>query len=195
MQWLTVPVRVRENDQTIRETEIDDTDWAEAHWKSTLQNYRKAPHFEEIAAITKRYWAWASIQFAVAVIISTDTEMHTWDMPISLHEDLSPQLISKTMRLTNNQIQAICQLVSQVAGNQSCVRVFGSRLDDTAHGGDLDLMLELTESVDNPALMAAQLSALVSRAMSGRKVDVLLSAPNLMRLPIHDIAFQEGQLL
>jgi len=56
-------------------------------------------------------------------------------------------------------------------------------------------MLELTESVDNPALMAAQLSGLVSRAMNGRKVDVLLSAPNLMRLPIHDIAYQEGKLL
>jgi predicted nucleotidyltransferase len=112
-----------------------------------------------------------------------------------LHADLSHQLFSKTMRLTNNQIQTIRQLVRQVTGSQSRVRVFGSRLDDTAHGGDLDLMLELTESVDNPALMAAQLSGLVSRAMNGRKVDVLLSAPNLMRLPIHDIAFQEGQLL
>ena len=99
------------------------------------------------------------------------------------------------MRLTDYQIQIIRQLARQVAGNQSRVRVFGSRLDDTGHGGDIDLMLELPEPVDNPALMAAQMSALVSRAMHGRKVDVLLSAPNLMRLPIHDIAFKEGQLL
>ncbi|MEQ1591133.1 MAG: hypothetical protein ABL892_01975 [Thiobacillaceae bacterium] len=89
----------------------------------------------------------------------------------------------------------IRQLARQVGGDQSCVRVFGSRLDDTAHGGDIDLMLELPKPVDNPALMAAQLAALVSRAMLGRKVDVLLSAPNLMRLPIHDIAFNEGHLL
>ena len=75
------------------------------------------------------------------------------------------------------------------------MRVFGSRLDDTASGGDLDLMLELPESVDNPALKAAQMSALVSRVMFGRKVDVLLSAPNLKRLPIHEIAFQEGKLI
>ena len=27
------------------------------------------------------------------------------------------------------------------------------------------------------------------------RVDVLLSAPNLMRLPIHDMAFKEGGLL
>jgi predicted nucleotidyltransferase len=99
------------------------------------------------------------------------------------------------MRLTESQIQSIRQLACQVAGRQSRVRVFGSRLDDAAHGGDLDLMLELLEPVDNPALMAARMSAKVSRAMHGRKVDVLLSAPNLMRLPIHDIAFKEGQLL
>lgn len=103
--------------------------------------------------------------------------------------------IAKTMRLTERQIQAISQHVRQVAGERSRVRVFGSRLDDMARGGDIDLMLELPEPVGNPALMAAQRSARVSRAMRGRKVDVLISAPNLMRLPIHDIAFKEGQLL
>jgi hypothetical protein len=99
------------------------------------------------------------------------------------------------MRLTDYQIQAIRQLAREVAGDQVRVRVFGSRLDDTAHGGDLDLMLELPEPVEDPALMAARMAAKVSRSMSGRRVDVLLSAPNLMRLPIHDIAFKEGQLL
>jgi predicted nucleotidyltransferase len=99
------------------------------------------------------------------------------------------------MRLTNDQVQIILQLAHQIAGSKVLVRLFGSRLDDTARGGDLDIMLELTEPVDNPALMAAQMSAKVSRAMYGRKVDILLSAPNLMRLPIHDIAYKEGQLL
>lgn len=99
------------------------------------------------------------------------------------------------MRLTDDQAQAIRQLANQVAGNQSHVRIFGSRLDDTAHGGDLDLMLELPVPVDNPALMAAQIAAKISRMMHGRKVDVLLCAPNLKRLPIHEMAFKEGQLL
>lgn len=56
-------------------------------------------------------------------------------------------------------------------------------------------MLELAEPIENPALLAARMSAQVSRAMHGRKVDVLVSAPNLMRLSIHDIAFKEGELL
>lgn len=104
-------------------------------------------------------------------------------------------LIIDLMRLTEKQIEAIRQLARQLVGQDARVRVFGSRLDDAARGGDLDLMLELTEEVSNPALIAARMSALVSRVMHGRKVDVLLSAPNLMRLPIHDIAYTEGRLL
>lgn len=80
------------------------------------------------------------------------------------------------MRLTDRQIELIRQLAHQVAGSQSRVRVFGSRRDDSALGGDIDLLLELPEPVDNPALLAAQMSAQVTRAMHGRKVDVLLSA-------------------
>ncbi len=99
------------------------------------------------------------------------------------------------MRLTDEQMEAIRQSARQIGGELARVRVFGSRLDDSARGGDLDLMLELPEPVDNPALMAAQLAARASRALHGRKVDVLISAPNLMRLPIHDIAFREGRLL
>ena len=99
------------------------------------------------------------------------------------------------MRLTELQIQRIRQLALDFAGSRSRVRVFGSRLDDDARGGDLDLMLELPDPVDNPALIAAQMSAQVSRIMHGRKVDVLLSAPNLMRLPIHEVVFREGKLL
>ena len=99
------------------------------------------------------------------------------------------------MRLTDHQARSIRQLALEVAGTHARVRVFGSRLEDTARGGDIDLMLELPEPVANPALLAAQFSAKVTRLMHGRRVDVLLTAPNLMRLPIHDMAFKEGKLL
>ncbi len=39
------------------------------------------------------------------------------------------------------------------------------------------------------------LSEQVSRLMDGNKVDVVLVAPNLPRLPIHDVALREGQPL
>jgi WbqC-like protein family len=51
LQWLTIPVRVKgKYHQKIRDTEIDGLDWALSHWKALLQNYRRAPHFTEIAA-------------------------------------------------------------------------------------------------------------------------------------------------
>ena len=49
--WLTVPVKVKgKYHQRIRETEIDGREWAVAHWKSLALNYKKAPHFDEVAA-------------------------------------------------------------------------------------------------------------------------------------------------
>jgi hypothetical protein len=51
LQWLTVPVKVKgKYHQKINETEIDGAEWAQAHWKALSQNYRRAPHFEAIAA-------------------------------------------------------------------------------------------------------------------------------------------------
>ncbi|MEW5966682.1 MAG: nucleotidyltransferase domain-containing protein [Pseudomonadota bacterium] len=99
------------------------------------------------------------------------------------------------MRLSDDQIHAIKRLASQIAGEQAHVRVFGSRLDDGARGGDLDLMLVLSDPVANPALLAARFSARVSRLMQGRRVDVVVAAPDLMHLPIHDVAFREGKSL
>ena len=51
LQWLTVPVIAKgKYHQKIRDTEIDGLNWGLLHWKSLAQNYRRAPHFEEIAA-------------------------------------------------------------------------------------------------------------------------------------------------
>jgi predicted nucleotidyltransferase len=99
------------------------------------------------------------------------------------------------MRLTNQQAKDIARLAHQMAGETARVRLFGSRLDDDAKGGDIDLLLEIPEPVTDPALVAARFAAQVTRLMRGRKVDVLLAAPNLKRLPIHEVALSEGRLL
>ena len=96
------------------------------------------------------------------------------------------------MRLTPEQIQAIRTGVVDVAGRDARVWLFGSRIHDQTRGGDVDLLLELEQPVSEPAQLAARLSARVSRAMYGRKVDVVVKAPKLMQLPIHTIALQKG---
>jgi len=99
------------------------------------------------------------------------------------------------MRLNPEQVTTIRNAVRQLAGEEATVHVFGSRLDDTLRGGDIDLLVELPTPVDNPAQLAARLSARISRGIHGRKVDVLLSAPNLRPQAIHEIAKRDGEPL
>lgn len=96
------------------------------------------------------------------------------------------------MRLTDVQIQTIREITRELVAGPAHIWLFGSRLDDQKRGGDIDLMLELNEPVAHPADLAARLSARLSHHLDGRSVDVILSAPNLKHLPIHDVAFSTG---
>lgn len=96
------------------------------------------------------------------------------------------------MRLTPAQIETIKSTAQDVLGEGVQVTLFGSRVDDAAKGGDVDLMVEVNQDLLEPALVSARIANRVSRAMHGRKVDVLLKAPNLQEQPIHRIATQQG---
>jgi len=99
------------------------------------------------------------------------------------------------MRLTPAQIDTIKSTAQAVLGEGAQVTLFGSRVDDAAKGGDVDLMIEVSQPLAEPALMSSRIASRVSRAMHGRRVDVLLKAPNLMEQAIHRIATQQGVVL
>ena len=96
------------------------------------------------------------------------------------------------MRLTPAQINTIKSTAQAVLGDDVQVTLFGSRVHDEQKGGDVDLLLEVPQAIAEPALLSARVAARVSRSMYGRKVDVLLKAPNLQEQAIHRIAQQEG---
>src|SRR5688500_18974936 len=57
VQWITVPVKVKgKYHQLIRETEIDGAEWAATHWKTLTLNYRRAAHFDEVAAVFEGFF-------------------------------------------------------------------------------------------------------------------------------------------
>ena len=99
------------------------------------------------------------------------------------------------MRLTTQQKTIIKRVALELCSADANVFLFGSRLDDNKKGGDIDLLIQVEHEVTNPALLAAQIQAKVMRQIGEQKIDVLLMAPNLTRLPIHDIALDQGVLL
>lgn len=99
------------------------------------------------------------------------------------------------MRIAAQHIEGIRTIVCETAGPDASVRLFGSRLDDKRSGGDVDLLVQLPGPAHNPAMLSATIEARVTRLLGGRRVDVVLGAPNLARLPIHDIAERDGVLL
>ena len=99
------------------------------------------------------------------------------------------------MRLTLSQQKIIKKVLADILGETYQVKLFGSRVIDSERGGDVDLLVEIEKEVQNPALLAAKISARIMRALNGRKVDVVLSAPNLQKHNIHYFADKNGVLL
>lgn len=96
------------------------------------------------------------------------------------------------MRLTERQIAEIRAAVRELAGEDARVRLFGSRTNDNARGGDIDLLVEVPGRVENETALGSRIAGRISRRLDGQKVDVLLLAPNTPLAPVHDIARREG---
>jgi hypothetical protein len=50
VEWISVPVG-QDIRRRIRDVELPNNLWQEKHWRALESNYRRAPHFEEVAAL------------------------------------------------------------------------------------------------------------------------------------------------
>ncbi|WP_045221210.1 nucleotidyltransferase domain-containing protein [Desulfonatronum thioautotrophicum] len=75
------------------------------------------------------------------------------------------------MRLDASQIERILNIVSAHAGSHSRVSIYGSRLDDSAKGGDIDLFIETASPL--PRWEQARLLADLEHEL-GLPVDILV---------------------
>ena len=99
------------------------------------------------------------------------------------------------MRLTSEDQSIIRNTVAELLGPLAKVRLFGSRTDDSARGGDIDLLVELPHAEQSPVLIGARVAVGLQMALGDQRIDVLVAAPNLPEQAIHRIARQTGILL
>ena len=100
------------------------------------------------------------------------------------------------MRLTPETRQFIRRTLCEQFGQRATILLFGSRVDDNARGGDIDLYVE--PEFDSPeAIVDARLKALAQlhERLGEQKIDLVIHRRNGPEQPIHRIARDTGVAL
>jgi hypothetical protein len=95
------------------------------------------------------------------------------------------------MRLTPDQISIIRDTTKRVAGLGATVSLYGSRLDDSKFGGDVDLLIESTPAVT--LMQRASIKTSLEQQLN-LPVDVLAASAN-MSSPFVNLARLQAQPL
>jgi len=100
------------------------------------------------------------------------------------------------MRISESQRNIIKQTVLKYFGAGSELRLFGSRVDDSARGGDIDLYVE-PEMREVDDIMAAKLDTLLvlHQLLGEQKIDLVINRKVGKMLPIYKIAKKTGVAL
>jgi uncharacterized protein len=96
------------------------------------------------------------------------------------------------MRLQPHQIQTIQAAILQIAGPHATTWLYGSRLDDTRRGGDVDLLVQSTPPIT--LLQRARIKTQLERQLS-LPVDILACGENGPLSPFVHIALSQSQRL
>ena len=76
------------------------------------------------------------------------------------------------MRLSKREIEAILQVAEDIYGTDVKVYLFGSRVDDSRRGGDIDLLVRTTfekKGILDRVRMAARIKSLIG----DQKIDII----------------------
>lgn len=97
------------------------------------------------------------------------------------------------MRISPNEQAIISQTLRRYFGDKSNIWLFGSRVIDSARGGDIDLYVEPT-IVDVVDVVEAKLMALrdLHLAMGDQKIDLVINRAGSPSQTIYQIARQQG---
>jgi predicted nucleotidyltransferase len=96
------------------------------------------------------------------------------------------------MRLTEEQRTAMRAVIRRVLGDDARVWLFGSRVDDRAKGGDIDLYVELDGSPADALEQQMQLYAALQRVLGEQRIDLVVHRQGAPLRPIDTEARRTG---
>lgn len=96
------------------------------------------------------------------------------------------------MRLSQQTQQIIRNTVREIFGAEANVKLFGSRVNDDARGGDIDLLIELPSVTTEVERKTMQLTARLQMRIGDQPIDVLVLDPSTPRQSIHEQASLTG---
>lgn len=96
------------------------------------------------------------------------------------------------MRLTDQQRLQIRNAAARVLGEQAEVLLFGSRVDDTARGGDIDLYVELDGDADEVLERQLRFYASLQRELGEQRIDIVVHRRGTPLRPIDREALRHG---
>ena len=99
---------------------------------------------------------------------------------------------SGCMRITLHEAAAIRRVTAEVAGPDAHVKLFGSRTRDDLRGGDIDLLIELSEPTPDKLSVSLRAGAQLQMLIGERKIDVLVTDPQTVETPLIRAARLEG---
>ncbi|WP_395947701.1 hypothetical protein [Caedibacter taeniospiralis] len=98
------------------------------------------------------------------------------------------------MRLSKESVTKIKTCVNVVFGENMRVFLFGSRIDDTKRGGDIDLYLlpKNAETVENCFNKKIDLLVALEKVLEEQKIDIVIAKTGAEKRLIDDIALRDG---
>lgn len=102
--WLTIPVHVKgKYYQKIKDVLVSEPNWSSNHWKTIMQQYAKAPYFEQYAAFFEELYCQATdtslsnINYhflrAICQLLGIATKL-SWSMDYEIVEGKTERLVS-----------------------------------------------------------------------------------------------------
>jgi predicted nucleotidyltransferase len=98
------------------------------------------------------------------------------------------------LRITKQEKDCLIHASCQSFGNNAEIWLFGSRVDDTKQGGDIDLYIE-TDLETGTVAAKLEMQKLLWSVFGDQKIDILVRSRNRKASPMHEIAKSSGKKL